>query len=286
MEEYRFAEDIEIVQELLNLSTTELAAEIGVSRASLHNWLSGRTSAGEAAAKAFYDFVFHKGLRLNMIKEQLYREELSEKNCKLLFHGAKYGIDGEISPTKSRMNNDFGQGFYCGETLEQSAMFVSSFENASLYMLAFRSDNLQSKIFHVDRDWMLTIAYYRGKLNGFENSPILSRLICQVEKADYLIAPIADNRMFEIIDSFIEGEITDVQCKHCLSATNLGNQYVFLSDKSAEQLEILEKCFLSRGEKAYYLSSRKNSVEINMDKVKLARKQYRGQGKYIEEILI
>jgi len=31
--------------------------------------------------------------------------------------------------------------------------------------------------------------------------------------------------MFEIIDSFIEGEITDVQCQHCLSATNLGKQY-------------------------------------------------------------
>ena len=33
---------------------------------------------------------------------------------------------------------------------------------------------------------------------------------------------------FEIIDRFIDGEITDVQCQHCLSATNLGKQYVII----------------------------------------------------------
>lgn len=37
--------------------------------------------------------------------------------------------------------------------------------------------------------------------------------------------------------------------------------------------------------KMYYLESRKESEEVNRDKVKVARKQYRGQGHYIEEIL-
>ena len=37
---------------------------------------------------------------------------------------------------------------------------------------------------------------------------------------------------FEIIDRFIDGEITDVQCQHCLSATNLGKQYVFIGIKN------------------------------------------------------
>lgn len=98
-------------------------------------------------------------------------------------------------------------------------------------------------------------------------------------------ASLADNRMFEIIDSFIDGEITDEQCRHCLSATNLGNQYIFLDQKALERVHILEHCYLCQEEKEYYLYSRKDSVDMNRDKVKVARRQYRGQGKYIEEIL-
>lgn len=102
---------------------------------------------------------------------------------------------------------------------------------------------------------------------------------------DYIVAPIADNRMFEIIDSFIDGEITDVQCQHCLSATNLGNQYVFVSEKALKKVSILERCFLAGEEKNSYLNAKKEFNELNRDKVKIARRQYRGNGKYIEEIL-
>ena len=91
--------------------------------------------------------------------------------------------------------------------------------------------------------------------------------------------------MFEIIDSFIDGEITDIQCQHCLSATNLGNQYVFVTQKALSQVEILRHCYLCEAEKQSYISARHKDSKVSNDKVKIARKQYRGQGKYIEEIL-
>ena len=91
--------------------------------------------------------------------------------------------------------------------------------------------------------------------------------------------------MFEIIDSFIDGEITDVQCQHCLSATNLGNQYVFVNDKALSQLKILRHCYLAPDEKEYYLSNKREESRVGNDKVKVARRQYRGQGEYIEDIL-
>lgn len=74
---------------------------------------------------------------------------------------------------------------------------------------------------------MLTIVYFRGRLNGYGDHPIIKNLIHKLEGVDYLVAPIADNRMFRIIDSFIEDEIIDEQCIHCLAATNLGFQYIF-----------------------------------------------------------
>ena len=85
--------------------------------------------------------------------------------------------------------------------------------------------------------------------------------------------------MFQIINSFIEGELTDEQCKHCLAATNLGMQYIFVSEKAVSQAKLIERCYISQNERKYY-------KKLGANKVKLARKQYRGKGRYIDEILV
>lgn len=282
---FRAAEDIETVIDLLEMSIDEFAKELAVSRVTVNNWLSGKKDISEKNMSAFYEYTFHKRIRLNKIKEQLYTEELTGKSEILLFHGAKEKIQGKLRLDCSKRRNDFGNGFYCGESLEQSAMFVATFPLASLYMLKFNCAGLKKREFGVSRDWMLMIAYFRERLGEYANSEMINRLVKENTGVDYIVAPIADNRMFEIIDQFINGEITDVQCQHCLSATNLGNQYVFVSQKALDQIEILEKCYLADAEKESYLNSRQESYEINQDKIKIVRKQYRGQGNYIEDIL-
>ncbi|MBE5882196.1 MAG: DUF3990 domain-containing protein [Lachnospiraceae bacterium] len=282
--DFQIIQDIETVMELTELSAEELAKELGVSRVTISNWLSGKKGISEKNISSFYDYTFNKGIRLNKIKEQLYTEDIEDKSEVLLFHGAKTKIEGEIKLEYSKRKNDFGVGFYCGESLEQSAMFVATFPSSSLYMLKFNCTGLRGKEFGVNRDWMLMIAYYRGRLGKYADSETIKALVQEMQGIDYVVAPIADNRMFEIIDQFIDGEITDVQCKHCLSATNLGNQYVFISDKALNQIEILERCYLASSEKNFYLSSRQEGYEMNRDKVRVARKQYRNQGNYIEDI--
>jgi hypothetical protein len=83
----------------------------------------------------------------------------------------------------------------------------------------------------------------------------------------------------------IDGEITDEQCKHCLAATNLGNQYVFTSEQAVQQLKILERSYISFSEREHYKNLRAVDTRLGDDKVKLARRQFRGMGKYIDEIL-
>ncbi len=282
---FQILQDIETVMELTELSMDEFSNELGVSRLSIHNWLTEKNEISLKNISSFYEYTFKKGIRLNKIKEQLYTEEVMDISDILLFHGAKTKIEGDLRLDYSKRKNDFGAGFYCGESLEQSAMFVATFPTSSLYMLKFNPSNLNGKQFGVNRDWMLMIAYFRERLGEYANSEIIKTLVNDLKNVDYIIAPIADNRMFEIIDQFIDGEITDVQCQHCLSATNLGNQYVLITEKALKQVTILERCYLANAEKEYYLSSRQESYEINRDKVKIARKQYRGQGQYIEDIL-
>ena len=285
MNKFELCTDIEIVMELLGISASELAERIGVTPTTISRWRQNEEQASVSNLNSFYNFVFSEGIRLNKIKEQLFKEECAADSI-ILFHGAKTYIDGEISIEKSKHTNDFGRGFYCGESLEQSAMFVANYPEPSLYILEFDKRNLKCTQFDVNREWMLLIAYFRNKLTGYESHPVIVNLLSKLEGVDYIVAPIADNRMFEIIDSFIEGEITDVQCQHCLSATNLGNQYVFISDKALKQLRVRRRCYLPADEKEYYLSNKRAESKVGSDKVKVVRKQYRGQGKYIEDILI
>lgn len=283
--DYMVLQDIESVLEITEQSIEDLANELGVSRVSVSNWLNNKKMISDRHIEDFYRYTYRKGIRLNKIKEQFYREDMVDKDEKLLFHGAKTEIKGPISIGCNKRINDFGNGFYCGESLEQSAMFVATQKKSSLYMLKFKPDNLRYKRFSVDREWMLTIAYFRGRLEAYKETEIIRNLIDSLSDVDYIVAPIADNRMFEIIDNFIDGEITDIQCQHCLSATNLGMQYVFVTQKAVSNIVVLEKCYLTDLEKEAYLTSRQQSFMMNMDKVKLARKQYRNQGMYIEDIL-
>ena len=285
MDTYRIAEDIALISELLGISRLDLAKEIGIEQNTLYRWERGDNIPSTKNLMTFYDYVFKKGIQLNEIKAQLHKELLESKGSTLLFHGSKNGINGSLSLESSRNENDFGKGFYCGESFTQAAMFVSGYESSSVYLYGMSLEGLRKREFHVDQDWMLAIAWYRGKIRDFIEHPRIAALLDSIRQVDYIVAPIADNRMFEILNQFGDGEITDVQCQHCLSATNLGNQYVITSQKALDRLELQEHCFLSRAEKQYYLDSRKKDTAMGADKVKIARRQFRGQGKYIDEVL-
>ena len=283
--DFKIADDIELAQELLECSRRELARKFGMQIMTFNRWAQGGSEPSERSLSGFYDQAFKRGIRFNNIKAQLYQEDYSNSGDVVLFHGSKSGIAGKLSLDHSREGNDFGRGFYCGENFEQSAMFVSKFEHSSIYMIAFCPEGLDGVRFGVDQDWMLAVALFRGRLSRYADHPRIQALRGRVEASNYVVAPIADNRMFEIIDSFIEGEITDVQCQHCLSSTSFGFQYVFTTQKALDRTRILEHCFLCQSEKESYFSAHEETTRTGLDKAKTARRQYRGQGCYIDEVL-
>jgi len=281
---YNIKDDLILIREFFKLSQEEFASILGVDRLTIIRTENGDSYPRVELMDKIYDFCFNKGLRLNLQKEMLYKDDLKANHI-LLTHASKNGIDGNISIDKSRLNNDFGKGFYCGDSYDKSVSFVCRFPNANVYLIDFNPIGLKGIKFEVNTEWMLAIAYFRGRLDSYKNSELINKIVSPILEADYIIAPIADNRMFQIIDTFIDGEITDEQCKHCLAATNLGMQYVFVSNKSIGHINILEKCFISTSEKNFYKNLQLEFQKLGSDKSKLARIQYRGKGKYIEEIL-
>ena len=280
---YRFSEDLCVILSILGMTQAELAKEIGVQQVTVSRSLSGITEPSDRLLEKVYGFAYDRNIMLNRLKSMYWSDNLSSGH-KLLFHGAKTYLDGQLRIDRSRSNNDFGQGFYTGQNYPQAISFISGFDHSSVYLLDFDSSDLSCKEFDLTREWMMTIAYFRGTLEQYKDNPLVKALADEVENCDYVIAPIADNRMYQIINSFIDGEITDQQCIHCLASTNLGKQVVFKSEKAVSQLTVLERLYVSDSERNYYKAMRTGESIESENKVKQARIQYRGKGLYIDEI--
>jgi transcriptional regulator with XRE-family HTH domain len=280
---YHIVKDIEVVKELLGLTREEAARLFQLDEATLYRWKKGQSIPSLSRLESFYEFAYEKGIRINAIKEQLYAEGASGDI--VLAHGSKEGIAYPLDLKHSQPLKDFGLGFYCGESLEQAGSFVASYPHSCVYYFRFNPRGLHGLHFSLNTDWMLTIAYFRGRLNAYANHPHIQALLSQVNSADYVVAPIADNSMFDLINRFIEGELSDEQVSHALSATSLGQQYVFRSEAALAHCTELERCYLCSQEKKDDSSRATSLAKISIDKSHLALKEYRGKGHYIEEIL-
>ena len=282
--DYNFDKDFKAIRDILDISQKEFAKVLDTEQKTISNIESKDSYPSKTIVESAFTYAFKKDVKINKLKELLCRDNLSH-NEKLLFHGSKGEIKGDIDVNFGRGNNDFGKGFYTGESYEQAVSFISTYDDPSVYFMSFDDSDLKCKRYSVDREWMMTIAYYRESLEEYENHPLIEKIIKESRDCDYIIAPIADNKMFETINEFIEGNLTDEQCKHCLAATNLGMQYVFLTEKAASRLKIVERCYVCDKEREYYKKIKEDYRKLGNDKVKLAKAQYRGIGKYIDEVL-
>lgn len=282
--DYNFDKDFKAIRDVLDISQKEFAKVLDTEQKTISNIESKDSYPSKTIVESAFTYAFKKDVKINKLKELLCRDNLSH-NEKLLFHGSKGEIKGDIDVNFGRGNNDFGQGFYTGESYEQAVSFISIYDDPSVYFMSFDDSDLKCKRYSVDREWMMTIAYYRESLEEYENHPLIKKIIAESRDCDYIVAPIADNKMFETINEFIEGNLTDEQCKHCLAATNLGMQYVFLTEKAASRFKIVERCYVCDKEREYYKKIKEDYRKLGNDKVKLAKAQYRGIGKYIDEVL-
>lgn len=282
--DYNFDKDFKAIRDVLDISQKEFAKVLDTEQKTISNIESKDSYPSKTIVESAFTYAFKKDVKINKLKELLCRDNLSHDE-KLLFHGSKGEIKGDIDVNFGRGNNDFGKGFYTGESYEQAVSFISTYDDPSVYFMSFDDSDLKCKRYSVDREWMMTIAYYRESLEEYENHPLIEKIIKESRDCDYIIAPIADNKMFETINEFIEGNLTDEQCKHCLAATNLGMQYVFLTEKAASRLKIVERCYVCDKEREYYKKIKEDYRKLGNDKVKLAKAQYRGIGKYIDEVL-
>ena len=276
--DYNIKEDIGFILESEKINNMELSERTKVSRTTL-DVIEKQGKARDDVCEKIYAYAYESKYRINSVKEELIKEKYRD----VLFHGSKNGLS-EVAISGSRDNCDFGKGFYLGETYNQALSFVCEKEKSCVYSFRYSLANLKIKRFECNLEWMLAICYYRGTLGEFRSNSKVSQIVAEIEAADVVIAPIADNKMFYVMAQFTEGEINADVALHSLSASKLGLQFIFRTEKALQNLVPIEKLYLSNPEREdcrRVLNER--SYEIDT-KLKLAKSEFK-TGLKIEEIL-
>ena len=202
----------------------------------------------------------------------------------LLYHGSKHGISGEIAPL-SRDRCDFGRGFYMGTDILQPLTLVCGYEDAHLYTVDFDISGLNVVRFESDVDWALYIAYSRGRLDHVRDSGLYQRIAHLADGADVIVGSIANDRMFVVFDRFVAGQLTDTALVSCLSALNIGDQYVAKTEKACSRVRIVEDRLIGETERAEYAKMSFENRKLGVSIADRIARQHRRDGRYFDEII-
>lgn len=282
---YDIITDIKTVLTLLDLSSSQLAEELGVARSTVIRILNKQTYPSDLFLESFYSYAYtnkHRQIRLNDLKIQFCKD----KYDRILFHGAKDEIVMPIDLNHSRKQIDVGVGFYLGESYEQASSYIFANKKSCVYLFdSFYLDSLKVKEFSVSLEWMLMVCYYREQIDRFKNSKKVQNIIKEIEECDVIIAPIADNNMYELMGQFARGLITDEQAISALSASSLGKQHVIKSQRACYTISPVDRLYLCEAERRDIEKKQMMAAQLASDKYKLAIENNRRKGKYIEELL-
>lgn len=274
---------IKAIRFAANMNQEQFASALVTTPLSINRWENGKTLPNRMAQTQLYSFCKEHAIDVAqlIIDTKAYGDT---DNKLVLYHGSKKGIVGDIAPI-SRDECDFGSGFYmCTDTL-QPLTLVCNEEKPKIYTVELYLTGLKVLTVEIGMDWAMLIAFYRKEMKSAKGTAIYEKYAHMADGYDVIIGYIANDRMYTELSRFFNRTLTDVALINCLSALDLGKQYVAISEKACKQIKILKEEPLSKLE----LSLLKDmSTKRRKEGIALAEEievKYRREGKFFDEIL-
>ena len=274
---------VKIIRTKANMNQEQFASALGTTAVSINRWENGKSIPNQMAQTNLYQFCKTQKIDVaDIVTKMLRYEHTDDRN--IFYHGSKEGIIGDIAPI-SRAECDFGKGVYIGTDTLQPLTLICAEDKPKFYTVEFDLSNLKILEVDIGMDWAMMIAYHRKQMESVKGSPIYEKYAHLADGYDVIVGYIANDRMYTELARFFNGTITDVALQKCLSALDLGKQYVAITQKACDQITILEEHDLQLLER---LALQDKSVERRAEGIVLADeivKQYRREGKFFDEIL-
>lgn len=274
---------IKAIRFAANMNQEQFASALGTTPLSINRWENGKTLPNRMAQTQLYNFCKEHAIDVAqlIISTKAYNS-VSDKL--VLYHGSKKGITGDIAPI-SRAECDFGCGFYMGTNTLQPLTLVCNEDKPKFYTVELDMSGLKVLTVEIGMDWAMLIAYYRKEMESAKGTAIYEKYAHMADGYDVIVGYIANDRMYTELSRFFNKTLTDVALINCLSALDLGKQYVAISEKACKQIKILKEDTLSQLELALLKDM---SAERRKEGIALAEEievKYRREGKFFDEIL-
>ena len=276
------------IRNRLNVSQEDLAKMIGISYATVNRWENGHSQPNKAAQLRLYDICKERNMDLEDIIQKKIEKAAANVSSSpgriILYHGSKSGLKRPIAPI-SRERCDFGRGFYMGTEPYQPLTLISDFEESKFYVISLDMTGLRILNVNPDLEWAMLVAYNRGKMEEVRGTSLYEHYAAMSEGYDVIVGCIANDRMFYVLDNFFLGNITDKALVMSLSALQLGEQYVAITEKACKHVNIEAEIELSYLERIFL---RDLSESNRVKGVHLANeicRGYRREGQFFDEIL-
>ena len=274
---------IKAIRFAANMNQEQFASALGTTPLSINRWENGKTLPNRMAQTQLYNFCKEHAIDVAqlIIDTKAYGDT---DNKLVLYHGSKKGIVGDIAPI-SRDECDFGSGFYMGTNTLQPLTLVCNEDKPKFYTVELDMIGLKVLTVEIGMDWAMLIAYYRKEMESAKGTPIYEKYAHMADGYDVIVGYIANDRMYTELSRFFNRTLTDVALINCLSALDLGKQYVAITEKACKQIKILKEEPLSQLELALLKDM---SAERRKEGIALAEEievKYRREGKFFDEIL-
>ena len=273
---------IKAIRERAGINQEQCAKELSTTVVSINRWENGKAIPNLMAQNQLVEFCKRHKIDVSDIIIDKYCSADNEKF--ILYHGSKKGIEGAISPV-SRSDCDFGVGFYMGTDTLQPLTLVCGDESPKFYLTDLDLDGLKVLDIELGLEWAMLIAYHRGYMDIIKGSELYEKFEHYLDGYDVAIGYIANDRLYTELNRFFKGDITDEVLLRCLSALDLGKQYVAITQKACDKISIIRENEIPGLElKILQQKSVERRVESNTLAKEIER-EYRRIGKYFDEIL-
>ena len=205
-----------------------------------------------------------------------------------LYHGSKAGLDGAISPVRSRTACDFGQGFYMGVEPHQPRTLICGRDASkpTLYTLEFDETGLRLLQLQTNIDWALFVAFNRRLMKDYRTTRFYARYETMRRENDVIFGKIANDRIYDAVRGFFEGELKAGCLLEALQAVNLGDQYCALTPAACSAVRIVDEHALSEPEIEKYARESARQRELAVARTDQIFMSWRHRdGLYFDEIL-
>ena len=192
----------------------------------------------------------------------------------ILYHGSHSKISRpDIS--YSRNDIDFGVGIYFTEDRKMATKWATKYNTSWLntYNVDIDVNNDKIYVFIPNEEWLNYVAYNRGYTDkcSFDDS-----------KYDIIIGPTADDKLFETLDDYFEGDLSTEQTVKIINCMHYSNQIVVKNQKYLDnKVHILDdktKQITGKERQDYIDMFRRDSIEANKIARDIRRSIIRGGG--------